>query len=170
MQRNTPRLSTGISPAELLVGIHLRTLFDNMHPNRQACKLQQIPPFQKFHPEQRMWERRLTGDKWKPAVVLTTEGQMCYKILQENGVIAMRHVDQLRDRSKDDGKLDPPPNRVLPLPPAAHAGNDYPLAMEEGMDQEDEDQSPFLGFPEERSKYNTFTEEQPFDGAPSPIL
>ncbi|KAJ8868362.1 hypothetical protein PR048_029878 [Dryococelus australis] len=89
MQSNTPRLSTGKSPAELLVGRRLRT---------------QIPPFRKFHPEQRVWERRLTGDKWKPAVVLTTGGQMCYKILQDNGVVAMRHVYQLLDRGKDDSK------------------------------------------------------------------
>ncbi|KAJ8877859.1 hypothetical protein PR048_022318 [Dryococelus australis] len=181
MQRNTPRLSTGKSQAELLVGRRLRTVFDNMHPNRQACKLQQMPPFQKFHPEQRVCERRLT-------VVLTTERQMCYKILQENGVVEMPYLDQLRDRGKDYGMLDPPPHRLLPpLPPAAHAGNDCPLAIEEVTGQEDEDQASFFGFPEERSEYNTFTEVQQkgttrgeliesrskelsFDGAPSPIL
>ncbi|KAJ8871284.1 hypothetical protein PR048_027592 [Dryococelus australis] len=103
-------------------------------------------------------------------------------------------AELLAGRRKDDGKLvpsgklHPPPHRLLPLlPSAAHAGNDCPLAMEEGTGREDDDQSPFLGFPEERSEYNTFTEEQqkgttrgellesrskelPFDGAPSPIL
>ncbi|KAJ8897355.1 hypothetical protein PR048_002701 [Dryococelus australis] len=93
MQRNTPRLSTGKSSAELLVGRHQRTVFHSMHPNHQACKLQQMSPFWKFHPEQRVWERRLTDVKWKPAVVLTAERQMCYKILQMNGVVAMQHVD-----------------------------------------------------------------------------
>ncbi|KAJ8893334.1 hypothetical protein PR048_005925 [Dryococelus australis] len=137
MQRKTPRLSTGKSLAELLDGRRLRTVFDNMHPNRQACKLQQKPPFRKFHPEQR-----------KPAIVLTTEGQLCYKILQENGVVAMRHVNQLRDRGNDDGKLDPPPHRLLPpLPPATHTGNACLLAMEEGTGREDKDQSPFSWVP-----------------------
>ncbi|KAJ8892096.1 hypothetical protein PR048_004676 [Dryococelus australis] len=113
MQRNTPRLSTGKSMAELLVGRCLRTVFDS--------------------------------DKWKPAVVLTT-GQMCYKILQENGVVAMRHVNQLRDRGEDDGKLDPPPHRLLPpLPPAVHAGNDCPLAMEEGTAERTRFRALFLG-------------------------
>ncbi|KAJ8894076.1 hypothetical protein PR048_006686 [Dryococelus australis] len=120
IQKNTPRLSTGKSLAELLVGRCLRKVFYNMLPNHQTCKLQQMSPFRKFHSAQCMWERRLTGDKWKPAEVLTTEGPMCYKILQKNGAVPMRHVYQPHDWGKDDGKLDPPgqfdppPHRLLP--------------------------------------------------------
>ncbi|KAJ8877068.1 hypothetical protein PR048_021520 [Dryococelus australis] len=124
MQRNTPRLYTGKSPAELLIGRRLRRVFDNMHPNCQACKLQQMQPFRKFHPEQRMWERRLTSDKWKLAVVLTTEGQM---YLQENGVVTMRHVDQLHDRDKHGNELRGQGSEPFPWVPGGTQSKELPF-------------------------------------------
>ncbi|KAJ8876478.1 hypothetical protein PR048_020923 [Dryococelus australis] len=78
----------------------------------------------------------------KPAVVLTT-GQMWYKILQENGVVAMRHVDHLRDRGKDDGKLDPPP----------HTGCYHQRLMLAGPEPRTRIRAIFLGF--RRNTVNT---------------
>ncbi|KAJ8892521.1 hypothetical protein PR048_005102 [Dryococelus australis] len=49
-----------------------------------------------FHSDQIAWKQKHTKILRRPAFVLKQEDKMCYEILQDNGVVAMRHVDQLQ--------------------------------------------------------------------------
>ncbi|KAJ8895773.1 hypothetical protein PR048_001111 [Dryococelus australis] len=87
MHRNTPKLATGKSPAEMMFNRRLKTVLD-----RSMAEL--------------VWERKHSSDIWKPAVILNQEGNMCYRIWLANSCVSIRHVDQLRGRCQD--KQNPP--------------------------------------------------------------
>ncbi|KAJ8897769.1 hypothetical protein PR048_003119 [Dryococelus australis] len=104
MYRNTSKLTTGKSPEKLLFNRRLWNVFDNVHPGRQPWTPKHVENLRIFQPDQPVWERKHSKDLWKPAVVVNQYGNMCYKVLLEGDVVALRHADQLRKWCQTNGK------------------------------------------------------------------
>ena len=108
--RNTPHSTTGVSPAELLLGRRPRTLFDLMLPDL-SVRVQDKQATQKHHRDQHSKPRQLqvgdavyvrvvpTNDTWVPGTIAKIIGPMSYVITLEDGTAVRRHIDHLRSRS-----------------------------------------------------------------------
>lgn len=103
--RTTPNPTTGESPAEILMGRKLRTIFDKIHPgnDRTSGNLERDEKFEStkenrsFNAGALVWARNFgRGEKWLPDTVRTA-GARNYEVEVE-GELHLRHVDQLRSR------------------------------------------------------------------------
>ena len=113
--RTTPHTTTGVSPAELLLGRKPRTLLDNLHPdlsmNGSRSQEHQKIAHDK-HSRHRLFQ---IGDtiyvkncrntpEWLPGVVSGfSELALLVKLL--NGKICRRHIDHVRVRTDSDQQL-----------------------------------------------------------------
>ena len=109
--RTTPNSTTGVSPAELLMGRKLKTHLDQLHPNL-ASTVQGRQYSQMMNHDKQTSERPFGpddpvliknyhhGPTWIPGEVLTG-GPRNYKIKLASGVIVRRHVDQMLNRPAD---------------------------------------------------------------------
>ena len=109
--RTTPNSTTGVSPAELLMGRKLKTHLDQLRPNLASTVYGQQYSQMMSHNKQTS-ERTFCpddpvliknyhhGPTWIPGEVLTG-GPRNYKIKLANGAVVRRHVDQMRKRSAD---------------------------------------------------------------------
>lgn len=106
--RSTPHTSTGVSPAEFLMGRKLRTRLDLTHPDstRQVRQRQDkqkgTEPPRKFEIGDKVYVREYTGCKtWKPGTVIEVKGPLSYEVEIDGTTptqVQRRHVDQLRVR------------------------------------------------------------------------
>ena len=105
--RITPHSTTGISPAEMLLGRKLRSRLDLLKPNLEqkvAVKQQQQKSFHDSHcrdctfseGEKVFAKNYLKGKKWLPGSIIKKTGPVSYKVLLETGRIIRCHQDQIR--------------------------------------------------------------------------
>ena len=104
--RVTPQTTTGIAPAELLMGRRLRTHLDLLYPTTKE-KVQRRQREQKgregtrrvsFQPGDRVMGRNFSaGVSWLPGTILECEGEVAVKIKLDDGRIWRRHVDHVRN-------------------------------------------------------------------------
>ena len=109
--RITPHTTTGVSPAQLLMGRTLKSRFDLLKPNI-AARVDQKQSQQKhahdvhavhrrFHEGDTVYARDFRqGRKWLTGTVVKYSGPVSYKIKTENGQIIRRHQDHLRKRAE----------------------------------------------------------------------
>lgn len=104
--RITPQSTTGLSPAEMLLGRKLRSTLDLLHPDlQQKVREKQIKQKQ-YHDNK--WQRRcfqvgdtvLTrnfsyGPKWIPGFITKVTGPLSYQVMLGDGKTVRRHVDQI---------------------------------------------------------------------------
>ena len=108
--RVTPQTTTGISPAELLMGRRLRTHLDLLHPDiaqKVQDKQQKITwkkPPRVFQVDDKVYAKNFHGAKWISAIVSKVAGPLSYQVTTNEGTILRRHVDHLRVRY-DDSEL-----------------------------------------------------------------
>ncbi|KAG5885101.1 hypothetical protein JTB14_017276 [Gonioctena quinquepunctata] len=97
--RTTPNCATGKSPAELLVGRRLRTIFDWVNPNfiHEDGSLTK-KEIRSFELDDKVLFRNYNGDKWLPGKVQQKNGTFTYTITSLDGQKMSRHIDQLLPR------------------------------------------------------------------------
>ena len=106
--RITPQSTTGVSPAELLMGRRLRSRLDLIRPNSAAlveAKQQQqkeahdrTASIRTFSEGEAVYARNFSqGEKWIPGRILKRTGPLSFRIQLEQGqIVWRRHQDQIR--------------------------------------------------------------------------
>ncbi|XP_056589597.1 uncharacterized protein K02A2.6-like [Triplophysa dalaica] len=109
--RITPQTTTGLSPAEMLMGRKLRCTLDKIHPDFTS-KMEGKQQVQKEHHDQHVRSRYFEvgdivytrnfgyGPKWVPGVIQDITGPVSYKVALGNAQVVRRHVDQLFSQQK----------------------------------------------------------------------
>lgn len=107
--RLTPHSTTGVSPAELMFGRRIRSVFDMLRPTETVAekvieKQKQMksahtkgkPRSTTFMPEDKILAQNYgKGSKWLSGKVKQKTGSVTYKCQLDDGVIIDRHMDQL---------------------------------------------------------------------------
>ena len=104
--RVTPQTTTGLTPAELLMGRRLRTHLDLLYPTvKQRVKRQQQaqkarkerhPCARHFKMGDRVMARNFApGVNWIPGIIVAKEGGVMFKVKLDDGRIWRRHVDHI---------------------------------------------------------------------------
>ena len=106
----TPHSTTGVSPAELLLGRKVRTRFDLAKPSIETRVLSKQSK-QKAHHDTATEESTFTmgepvyvknfapGPKWLEAVIARKTGPLSYLVELARGNVQRRHVDQVLRRT-----------------------------------------------------------------------
>ena len=105
----TPHSSTGVSPAELLMGRKLNSVLSTIKPNKgRRWRMKNDKDFYanaalcQFSIGDLVWVRNYAnGPKWISGVVERIAGPVSYEICAR-GCLISRHVDQIRLRVTDD--------------------------------------------------------------------
>ncbi|UYV71968.1 K02A2.6-like [Cordylochernes scorpioides] len=102
--RTTPHGTTGLTPAELLMGRRLTTRMNRLHPKESEDSVNGKEHFQnRFKSQENVYAREYNGKgKWEPGKIKTVLGPRNYEVIMENGVTAKRHQDQLMRRVKEE--------------------------------------------------------------------
>ncbi|UYV71842.1 K02A2.6-like [Cordylochernes scorpioides] len=102
--RTTPHGTTGLTPAELLMGRRLTTRMNRLHPKESEDSENGKEHFQnRFKSQENVYARKYNGKgKWEPGKIKTVLGPRIYEVIMENGVTAKRHQDQLMRRVKEE--------------------------------------------------------------------
>jgi hypothetical protein len=106
----TPHTTTGVPPAELLMGRHLRTQLDLIQPNlgdRVREEQSQKKEVHDYHARERIiktgnlvYAKYFTKPKsWMPGTVVKKTGTVSAEIQLDDGLIIRRHQDHLRIRT-----------------------------------------------------------------------
>ena len=115
--RITPQSTTGVSPAQLLMGRRLRSHLDLLHPDTadRVMKKQEKSvtkrPLRQFELGEKVLVRNYNGPKRIKGKVVRITGPISYQVETENGWMR-RHVDQLR-RQFFEGNTDSNSNGVV---------------------------------------------------------
>ena len=108
--RITPQTSTGVSPAELLLGRKPRSRLDLVYPEI-GRKVRQSQASQKlahdWHAKERIMQEGeavyasnfRSGPKWMPGVLKQSTGPTSFSVQLEDGRLLRRHQDHLIPRS-----------------------------------------------------------------------
>ena len=118
--RITPQTTTGISPAEMMMGRRPRSRLDLLIPNL-ATKMQHKQQSQKHYHDKRSRQRICevgdrvnvknfpTGDNWLQGTIVKVSGPLSFQVKLQDGRIVRRHVDhiiqhspQIPDEPNDD--------------------------------------------------------------------
>lgn len=114
--RVTPQTTTGLSPAELLMGRRLRTHLDLLHPDmshqiaekQDKQKQSSSSATRKFLVNDRLYAKDFhRKNKWIPVTVTKVTGPLSYQLLTEDGIVIRRHVAHLRYRYPPDTPQEP---------------------------------------------------------------
>ena len=144
--RNTPQQTTGVSPAELLMGRRLRSALDLVHPDlaSRVAKAQAYQKkthdkharFREFNVGDSVFARNFgRGHSWVPAVVLARTGPVSWQVeVEETGLRWRRHVDQIRRRYS--GVPEHSTTWSEPVTPTAEVGGKTPEAVGETQPSE----------------------------------
>nr|XP_043895059.1 uncharacterized protein K02A2.6-like [Solea senegalensis] len=138
--RITPQSTTGLSPAEMLMGRKLRCTLDLIHPDLKK-KVEAKQTSQKAYHDKHAKERNFVagesiytknygyGPKWVPGLIHDTTGPVSYTVLLGDGKLVRRHVDQLFSRQESElSVLSPEPV------PGEECGPPTPLPKMLGQD------------------------------------
>ena len=114
--RITPQTSTGISPAELLMGRTLRSRLHLLTPSLPQ-KIEYRQEKQKLHHDKKAVERTFAegekvyarnyssiGKKWLPGKVISV-AQRSVKVKLTSGLVIHRHLDQIRKRTVEESPV-----------------------------------------------------------------
>ena len=126
--RMTPHSTTGISPAELLLGRKLRNRLDLLWPmSKIASNVSEKQEHQRRwhtnHPREVDWKTNdpvmvksfaRLGPKWTPAAITECTGPVSYKCELEDGRIIKRHQDQIHSRDSPAGEILENPDQPEP--------------------------------------------------------
>lgn len=136
--RITPHTTTGLTPAEMLMGRRPRSLLDLLHPDSgERLESRRPPPVRlarSFEVNDKVFARdfRSRKVKWMPGEIVRVTGPLSYQVRVSCGLIR-RHVDGLRQRYSEDTLADSldellepeaglsrdlPPDHVSPAPSA----------------------------------------------------
>ena len=108
--RITPHSTTGVPPAELLMGRRLRSKLDLLYPElsdrveREQRRQKQFhdsgKPARVFTVGDHVYAKNFsnTGPKWLPGAVIEVTGPLSYQIQLQDETIVRRHVDSVRNR------------------------------------------------------------------------
>ena len=124
--RITPHTTTGVSPAQLLMGRKLSSAFSELKPNvgrrtriKNDVALESSNTPRQLEVNDTVWVRNYArGSRWIPGVVIEKSGPLSYDI-EVNGSMVKRHIDQLRRRSVNESQreVDIPSNiETIPTP------------------------------------------------------
>ena len=107
--RTTPHSTTGVSPAEMLFGRKMHTLFDRLSPSveetarrnqerqRRSHDLHSRP--RSFTEGETVYAKNYgQGPKWLPGCIVEILGSVMYRVCLTDERLIWRHVDQLRPR------------------------------------------------------------------------
>ena len=125
--RVTPQSTTGVSPAQLLLGHQPRTRLDMLRPDINSRvedkQTQQIKDHDKASRDRKFTVGRTVlarnyrrGPKWMPGTVVDVTGPVSYLVQLTGGLLVRRHVDQLRARvlRSDSASLQQQNNTAFP--------------------------------------------------------
>ena len=130
--RITPHTTTGVSPAELLMGRRLRSRMDLVLPNlaqrvatqqeKQAAYRNKHTQVKTFDKDDKVFVRDLpSGKDWLPGVITNLFGSKSCEITLSDGRVVRRHYDHIRSRVESGV----PP--VIDLPP------DWPIVPDSSL-------------------------------------
>ena len=109
--RITPHSTTGVSPAELLMGRRPRSQLDLMQPNvatrvfssqvRQKMGHDQGTKDRAFSTNDLVFVRNFStsGNTWLPGTIVGSKGSLVYHIQLEDGRVVQRHIEHIHSRS-----------------------------------------------------------------------
>lgn len=112
--RITPHTTTGVSPAELLMGQRLHSRFDLLYPTmsekvqtqqlKQKLNHDRSKPLRTFEVGDTVFAENFTNTppKWLPGKVVKVTGPLSYQIELQSGILVRRHVDSVRRRIETD--------------------------------------------------------------------
>ena len=115
--RVSPQTTTGMSPAELLLGRRTRTRLDLLRPHA-AERVEEKQQRQKTQHDRKAKPRPFrvgdpvfaknfgAGKRWLPGRITDVTGPASYRVLLEDGRPKRCHQDQLRSRVVEDGNPD----------------------------------------------------------------
>ena len=102
----TPQTSTGLSPAEMLMGRKLRNTLDLLHPDltkklseksQQWSNTGRVSKCRKFTVGDSLFARNYRGKTvWIQATVVKITGPCSYLVKSNDGIMLRRPIDQLR--------------------------------------------------------------------------
>ena len=117
--RITPHSTTGITPAELLMGRKPKARLDLLKPNVDA-RVEDIQVKQKFKHDQHAKDRcfhvgenvfiRIYGKgstTWRSGKIISRHGQTMYKVELPDGKVTRRHIDDIRIKTDLADQRDP---------------------------------------------------------------
>ena len=109
--RNTPHSTTGISPAELLLGRKMKTHLENMRPDI-ASRVSDRQEKQKIAHDQHARHRPFcvgedvyaknfasSKEKWLHGKIVAQSGPVSYRVKLDDGRVCSRHADHIRKRA-----------------------------------------------------------------------
>ena len=124
--RITPHTTTGVSPAELLMGRCLRSRLDSLFPDiSQRVEVQQqrqkqshdsTKPLCTFAVGDLVYAQNFSpsvSSKWIPGTVVQVTGPLSYRIELSEGGTVRRHVDNVRKREHSTAN----PPQLFPVDP-----------------------------------------------------
>ncbi|XP_036002862.1 uncharacterized protein K02A2.6-like [Fundulus heteroclitus] len=150
--RITPHTTTGVSPAEMLLGRRPKSHLDLLHPDiaervirgqdTQRIRWDQHAKDRLFRPGDHVYVKNFaTGLPWLPGVIQHQTGPVSFVVDLLDGRQVRRHQDHLRDRYDEGGEgrqLGEPRNRAFS--PAGSA--EVPQAPEEDQGTSEEPAAP----------------------------
>ena len=111
--RITPHTTTGLSPAEMLLGRNLRSRLDLLKPNLEQ-KVAEKQRRQQFDHDRHSRVRQFSdgekvfvrnqgrGETWLPGHIIESSGPVSFKVQLQDGRTISRHQDHLRKRFTED--------------------------------------------------------------------
>ena len=106
----TPHTSTGLSPAEMLMGRRLCSKLTLLHPDtgshvigQQEKMCVRTSSLRSFQKGEKVYAKAFGNRKgWIPVTVETKTGPVSYRLKTLDGQVIRRHVDHVRKRYSDD--------------------------------------------------------------------
>ena len=110
--RTTPHTTTGLSPAEMLMGRRLRSKLTLLHPDtgshvigQQEKMCVRTSSLRSFQKGEKVYAKAFGNKKgWIPVTVETKAGPVSYQLKTLDGQVIRRHVDHVRKRYSDDSE------------------------------------------------------------------
>jgi len=124
--RITPHTTTGVPPAEMLMGRRLRSKLDSLYPDvskkvekqqrRQKQQHDNARPLRSFKEGDRVYAEDFTASscKWNPGTVVEMTGPLSYTVRLGDGTLVRRHVDNIRRRDAETEQSEESTGEAVP--------------------------------------------------------
>ena len=126
--RITPHSTTGVPPAELLLGRRIRSCLDQVKPDLSSQVTLRQTLQKKYHDcgtkscsfqsgDAAFVKNQTSGPKWLPGYIQDVKGPVTYTVLLQDGHVMKRHVDHIHSRTVNiDVQPDDAVDDYYPLP------------------------------------------------------